>query len=366
MHMADALLSPPVGGAFWVISGGMAAYSAARLKREKTEQIVPLMGVLGAFVFGAQMINFSIPGTGSSGHIGGGMLLAMLLGPPAAFITMASVLIVQCLFFADGGLLALGANVFNMGVFSCFVGYVVYRAVAGGNPSPARLSAGAIVGTVVALELGAMSVVLQTLLSGRSDVPFGRFAALMMGIHLPIALVEGMMTAAVVSFVFRLRPRIVGESLGIRVGSEPPAQAQAAAPRVGAGTLVVALGGLAVLAAGFLSWFASAKPDGLEFSLAKVRAAETVPAEGLKKTLARVQDKISIFPDYGFARREKADAAERTEPAQGWLASPEAGASVSGLVGSGLVVLLVSGVSGLLALFRPRKRPAAPTPSCKG
>ena len=108
MHMADALISPAVGIAGWAGAAAVAAYAAAKLKKTATlEKTVPMMGVLGAFVFAAQMINFTIPGTGSSGHLGGGLLLSILLGPHAAFLALTSVLTVQALFFADGGLLHL-------------------------------------------------------------------------------------------------------------------------------------------------------------------------------------------------------------------------------------------------------------------
>ena len=123
MHMSDALLSPAVGGTMWAAAGAVMAGSARKLHRQVDSARVPLMGVLAAFVFAGQMINFAIPGTGSSGHLGGGIILAALLGPPAAFIAMASILTVQALFFADGGLLALGCNIFNLGFFPAFVAY---------------------------------------------------------------------------------------------------------------------------------------------------------------------------------------------------------------------------------------------------
>jgi len=88
MHMADALVSPAVGGVMWAVSAGAVAYSSARLRTDTDERRVPLMGVMGAFLFAAQMINFSIPGTGSSGHLGGGLLLAILLGPHAALLAI--------------------------------------------------------------------------------------------------------------------------------------------------------------------------------------------------------------------------------------------------------------------------------------
>ena len=114
MHMADALISPIVGGAMLVATVGVAAYSIKKVKYDLDDKKIPLMGVMGAFIFAAQMINFSIPGTGSSGHLGGGLLLAIILGPYAGFLTMASILIIQALFFGDGGLLALGCNIFNL------------------------------------------------------------------------------------------------------------------------------------------------------------------------------------------------------------------------------------------------------------
>jgi cobalt/nickel transport system permease protein len=116
MHMADALLSPAVGATFWAGTAGALGYCAKRLKEEIDEKMIPLMGVLGAFIFAAQMINFTIPGTGASGHLAGGMILAVLVGPYAGFVVMASVLTVQAFFFADGGLLALGCNIWNLGL----------------------------------------------------------------------------------------------------------------------------------------------------------------------------------------------------------------------------------------------------------
>ena len=154
--MADALISPAVGGTMWAATAGFIAYSSKKLKDNPDDRRVPLMGVLGAFIFAAQMINFTIPATGSSGHLGGGMILAILLGPYAAFLTMASVLTVQALFFADGGLLALGCNIFNLGFFPCFVAYpFIYRKIVGDAPSQKRILTGALVAGIVCLQLGA-------------------------------------------------------------------------------------------------------------------------------------------------------------------------------------------------------------------
>ena len=151
MHMADALISPEVGAIFWVLSGTALVRSCRTAHHQHGGAGVPLTGVLGAFVFAIQMINFAIPGTGSSGHLGGGLLLAILLGPQAAFLTIASVLVVQSLLFADGGLLALGCNLFNMGFLPVFVAYpFLYRPLAGRGAPKGRRTAATVLAAVTA------------------------------------------------------------------------------------------------------------------------------------------------------------------------------------------------------------------------
>lgn len=159
------------------------------------------MAVMSALVFAGQMINYTIPGTGSSGHLCGGMLLSAMLGPWAGFLSMIVILAIQALFFADGGLLALGANVWNMAFYGCFVGYfLIYRPLMRGNLSAGkarlRLTLASVLGCVATLQLGAFSVVLETTLSGITALPLGAFAVLMQPIHLAIGLVEGLITAA--------------------------------------------------------------------------------------------------------------------------------------------------------------------------
>ena len=347
MHMTDALLSPTVGGAFVAVSGGVLAYSARRMSREGDERRVPLMGVLGAFVFAAQMINFAIPGTGSSGHLGGGMLLAILLGPYAAFLVLCSVLVVQCLFFADGGILALGTNAFNLGVWPCFLGLLVYRMIAGDRRLPGWRWIGSVVAVAVSLELGALGVVLQTILSGRSELPFGRFAALMMGIHLPIAVVEGVVTAAVVQFVRSLRPTVVN---GAFARAAEPA---AAGRRETMMPALLSLGALAILTGCVLAWFASASPDGLEWSLERAGAAQAAEAFSSIPALERLQEKTAFMPDYSLPPGETADSSADAQPV--WPAV-DAGTSVAGLVGAVLAFAIVSLAALLLYRLRPRAR----------
>jgi cobalt/nickel transport system permease protein len=275
MHMADALISPVVGGTLWAVSGGLIAFCARKVKQTLRDNLVPMMGVLGAFIFAAQMINFSIPGTGSSGHLGGGLLLAILLGPSAAFLVIASVLTVQAFFFADGGLLALGCNMFNLGFYPAFVAYpLIYRALAGDRYGTARAWAAAIFAAVVGLQLGAFSVVLETMASGVSALPFGAFVLMMQPIHLAIGVVEGLATATVVAFVARARPETL-RVVRARPGTLPVAPATPGA----LASLRPLLIGLLIVAAvigGAVSWFASTHPDGLEWAITRVTGKQEV------------------------------------------------------------------------------------------
>lgn len=339
MHMADALISPTVGGALWIASAGLTAYSARRLKADADERRAPLMGVLGAFVFAAQMVNFSIPGTGSSGHLAGGMLLAALLGPHAAFLTMASILTVQALFFADGGLLALGCNIFNLGFFACFIAYpLIYRKIAAGRTDRRRLFAGAVLSSVVALQLGAFGVVLETAFSGISELPLRTFALMMQPIHLAVGLVEGFVTAAVIAFVGKARPEI------LEVAAAPGRTRHFPVRNVLAAMLVAA-----ALTGGILSWFASSSPDGLEWSMLRTAGRESLetPADGLHAMAAAVQEKLALMPDYDFRKSEApspAGAVEQ-EKGEGWPA-PNPGTSAAGLIG-GTLTLALAGLIGL-------------------
>ena len=247
MHMADALLSPAVGATMWAGSVAAIGYSSRKLKENIDNKTIPLMGVLGAFIFAAQMINFTIPVTGSSGHIGGGMILTIMLGPYAAFLALASVLTVQALFLADGGLLALGCNIWNMGIYPCFLVYpLIYKPIAGYGTSARRISIAAITSVIIALQLGAFSVVLETLLSGKSELPFGTFVLLMQPIHLVIGLLDGIITAGIINYVRKARPEIIEASF-----FSSPLDAGIYIKNVLITFLIIA-----VVTGGALSWFA--------------------------------------------------------------------------------------------------------------
>lgn len=348
MHMADALISPAVGGIMMAATVGVAAYSIKKIKNDLDEKKIPLMGVMGAFIFASQMINFSIPGTGSSGHLGGGMLLAILLGPYEGFLAMASILLIQALFFGDGGLLAYGCNVFNLGFYTCFIAYpFIYKFFTRKGVNPKRIFGASMVSAVLGLQMGAFSVVIETFLSGKTELPFGTFVLLMQPIHLAIGVVEGLVTAAVVTFVWKARPEILersarGEALG----------------NISMKKVLTGLIAAVIVVGGALSWFASANPDGLEWSMFRTAGKEELEApHGIHETLSEIQKKTAFLPDYGFKENESENAEEPAdkETEEVWPAV-SAGTSVSGIVG-GILTLALAAFTGLMiSMVKRRKR----------
>ncbi len=338
MHMADALLSPAVGTTLWAGTAAVTSYASKKLKREIDDRTIPLMGVLGAFIFAAQMINFTIPGTGSSGHLGGGMILAIILGPHAAILVIASVLTVQALFFADGGLLALGCNIWNLGFYPCYLVYpLLYKPLVGNSQKPGRILVASLVSAVTALQLGAFSVVLETLLSGKSELPFGAFLLLMQPIHLAIGIIEGLVTAGIINYVRSARPELLETMAALR-----PLDASISLKKIMA-TFIV----LAVITGGALSWFASTHPDGLEWSIEKVTGKGELPEQenGIAPVLKGIQEKTAFLPDYGF--KPAGNDAKEGEAPPVWPGI-EAGTSVAGLIGAvivlGMIVLIGMGI----------------------
>ncbi len=333
----------------WAGAAGLVGYSARKMRHCADSSRVPLMGVLGAFVFAAQMVNFAIPGTGSSGHLGGGLLLAILLGPSAGLIVIASILTVQAMLFADGGLLALGSNIVNMGVLPCFVAYpLVYLPLLGKKPSRGRIAMAATVASVVGLQLGALGVVAETTMSGISELPFTRFLLLMLPIHLAIGVVEGLVTAVVAGFIWQARPEVLDLADSPRSGRER------------LGPVVACLLAAAILTGGVVSWFASSHPDGLEWSVAKATGGEELAesADGVHGTLGRFQASTALLPDYDFAQPAEPEPAGQTpeEDTSAWWCVASAGTTVSGLAGGGVCLIVV-----VLVGLATRRRVAAGT-----
>ena len=303
MHMADALLSSAVAGGMYACSLVAAGYALRKVQQERNDKILPVMGVMGAFVFAVQMLNFTIPGTGSSGHLCGGMLLAAVVGPYAAFLTMIGVLLIQCLLFADGGLLAMRSGM-----------------------TRTKIIIASVLGSVLSLQLGAFSVSVETLLSGITQLPFAAFLLFMQPIHLAIGLVEGAITAAVLVFLFAARPSLLW-----------CAEESESASSVSLKNVLAIMGAAAVVLAGGLSLLASELPDGLEWSLERMTGStELESADSSVYALSEaVQSVTALLPDYNFAGSESA-----------------AGTSFAGVVGAVIVMLLILAGGKVLKSFR--------------
>lgn len=329
MHMSDALVSATVGGAMYAVSAGAIGFSLKKYKDQLDEKKVPLMGVMGAFVFTAQMINFTIPGTGSSGHIGGGILLAAILGPIPAAIVLTTVLLIQALFFADGGILAFGCNVFNMAIVSCLIAYpLIFKPIIKKGISNGKIIVASILSVVIGLQLGAFSVVLETLLSGKTELPFMSFVILMQPIHLAIGLVEGIVTAGVLCYVYSIKPEIIESTVnGQGINGN------------GLKKVVVTMFVAAILIGGGLSLLASKYPDGLEWSTAKVTGAEEVKAEGnVYDTFNNIQEKTSVMPDYNFKKSESS-----------------IGTSTAGIVGGAVTLAVALGIGKIINIVKTKR-----------
>ncbi|MBK7455502.1 MAG: energy-coupling factor ABC transporter permease [Anaerolineales bacterium] len=261
MHIPDNFLSIAVSLICWAITAVTLGVAISRTNKSLGEKQVPLMGVMAAFIFAAQMINFPVLG-GTSGHLLGGVLAAITLGPWAGMLVMTAVIAVQGLLFQDGGLIVMGANILNMGILTCAVGYGLYRSVLGSN-RPVKL---AVIGVAAWLSVmtGALSTALQIWLSGNAEVQI--IVPAMLFVHAFIGLGEALITVAAIVFILRSRPDLLGE------GSE---SAQGSKGWILTGVLIT-------LAVVLLSPFASASPDGLERvaeDLGFINIAQTAPYE---------------------------------------------------------------------------------------
>lgn len=332
MHMADALLSPAIGVSMCAVSAGAVVYSVAKINKDDLcEKKVPVMGVMGAFVFAAQMINFTIPATGSSGHIGGGILLAAVLGGFPAFLSITAVLFIQCLFFADGGLLALGCNIFNMGIIPCLIIYpLVFKPIIKNNITALKMTIASISASIAGLQLGSFCVVLQTQLSGVTELPFSIFVVLMQPIHLAIGIIEGIITAAILAFVYKMRPEIIESASG-----------RTAIGGISIKNLLISLAVITLIAGGALSLFASPYPDGLEWSMEKAAGTAELETNGAVMEKAQsIQEAIAFMPDYGFK-----DAGGQTAVT---------GTSAAGIIGGALTFLLAGTLAFIISNIKKK------------
>jgi cobalt/nickel transport system permease protein len=207
LHIPDGFLSTPVALVFYVLAGIAVGMAVRQTNRTLKESTAPLMGVLAAFIFAAQMMNFPVAG-GTSGHMLGGALAAILLGPWAAVIVMTAVVGIQALVFQDGGLAALGANVFNMGVATAFAGYFVYKMIAAtGRYSRPFILAATFAAAWISVMVAALLTSLQLVISDTSEMNVVLPA--MMGVHALIGIGEGLISVGAVALVLSARPDLL-------------------------------------------------------------------------------------------------------------------------------------------------------------
>ena len=296
LHIPDGFLSLVVSIICWVITALVIGAAISRTNKSLGEKQIPLMGVMAAFIFAAQMINFPVAG-GTSGHLLGGALAAIILGPWAGMLVMTAVIAVQALLFQDGGLLVMGANIMNMGLITAAIGYGLYRSVSGQSRTVKLGVAG--VAAWLSVMAGALLTALQLWLSGTSEL--GIVIPAMLGVHAIIGLGEAFITVSALAFILQTRPDLLGE------GSE---SAKASRNWIYAG-------GIITLLVVLLSPFASADPDGLE------RVAENLGFIGAGQSAP-----YEIIPDY-------------TLPFLGETAISTILAGVVGVVVVGAIIMLI-------------------------
>lgn len=339
MHMANDLVNCPVSIGLFVVAGVALVWSVSQIRKSFDGSRYRLLATATAFVFAGQMINFTLPAMpGTSGHLGGGVLLAILFGPAAGILGMSVLLAVQCLIFNDGGLMALGANIVNMAVVPCFVGGWLYRMLRGKSVTPGimRQTLAATVAAAIGVTAGAVLVPAQSALSGVLRISIVEFVMVMAGVHLLIGLIEGLITAGVVAIVRYARPSMLGLS--------------GFAQRLTAAKMAVATVVAALVVAGLLSWFASPHADGLEWSYMERPygdVSETIVNDSAVIAAAdNWQGRWGLLPDYSLRTSPLGTlAGQNAEEAAGVWPGVDWSLSLAGLSGTLLTLFAMLGIA---------------------
>ncbi|MEU9028757.1 energy-coupling factor ABC transporter permease [Streptomyces sp. NPDC048383] len=329
MHVPDGFINAPVSVAAGVVAAAAVAVSLRGARRELDERTAPLAGLVAAFIFAVQMLNFPVA-AGTSGHLLGGALAAILVGPYTGVLCVSVVLLMQGILFADGGLTALGVNITVMGGVTVVVAYAVFRGLLKALPATRRsVTVAAFCGALLSVPAAAAAFTALYALGGTTDVPIAKVFTAMVGVHVLIGIGEALITAATVGAVLAVRPDLVHAASGVstplklRVNGElvdAPAPAPAA-PVAARSTRAVWLTGLAtaLVLAGVVSFYASADPDGLE----KVAADKGIDA--------KVEDHAaadSPLADYGVKDVEDARLS----------------GGLAGVIGVGVTVVVGTGI----------------------
>ncbi|MET7567229.1 energy-coupling factor ABC transporter permease [Streptomyces sp. NPDC005492] len=329
MHVPDGFIDAPVSAATGVVAAAAIAWSLRGARRELDERTAPLAGLVAAFIFAVQMLNFPVA-AGTSGHLLGGALAAILVGPYTGVLCVSVVLLMQGILFADGGLTALGVNITDMALTTTVVAYAVFRGLVKVLPRGRRsVTVASFVAALLSVPAAALVFTLLYALGGTTDVSIGKVATAMIGVHVLIGVGEAAITALTVGAVIAVRPDLVYGARGLerrlklRVNGElvdTPGQLEPVAARRTSHRKVW-LTGLAasLLLAGFVSFYASSNPDGLE----KVAADQGIDQKAKEHASAD-----SPLADYGVKDVEDARVS----------------GGLAGVIGVGVTVVAGSGV----------------------
>ncbi|MFF9673949.1 energy-coupling factor ABC transporter permease [Streptomyces eurythermus] len=277
MHVPDGFIDAPTSAVTGVVAAGALAVSLRGARRELDERTAPLAGLVAAFIFAVQMLNFPVA-AGTSGHLLGGALAAILVGPYTAVLCVSVVLLMQGVLFADGGLTALGVNITDMALVTTVVSYAVFRGLLAVLPRKRRsVTVASFVAALVSVPAAAVAFTLIYAVGGTADVPIAKVATAMVGVHVLIGIGEAVITALTVGAVIAVRPDLVHGARGLRqrlqlrvngalvdAPAAEPATPVPAAARTSRRTLWVTGLVTSLVLAGFVSFYASADPDGLE------------------------------------------------------------------------------------------------------
>ncbi|MFD3500767.1 energy-coupling factor ABC transporter permease [Streptomyces sp. NPDC058676] len=299
MHVPDGFIDAPISVATGAVAAAAVAVSLRGARRELDERTAPLAGLVAAFIFAVQMLNFPVA-AGTSGHLLGGALAAILVGPFTGILCVSVVLLMQGILFADGGLTALGVNITDMAIVTTVVAYAVFRGLVKVLPRTRRsITVASFVAALLSVPAAALAFTFLYWLGGTTDVSIGKVATAMVGVHVLIGIGEAAITALTVGAVIAVRPDLVygarglQQKLKLRVNGElVDVPAAAPAPVAARSHRTVWIAGLvtSLLLAGFVSFYASANPDGLE----KIAADKGIDAKTEKHANAD-----SPLADYG-------------------------------------------------------------------
>lgn len=300
MHVPDGFINAPISAATGVVAAGAVAVSLRGARRELDERTAPLAGLVAAFIFAVQMLNFPVA-AGTSGHLLGGALAAILVGPFTGVLCVSVVLLMQGILFADGGLTALGVNITDMAIVTTVVGYAVFRGLVKVLPRSRRsITVASFAAALLSVPAAAVAFTLIYAIGGTTDIAIGKVATAMIGVHVLIGIGEAVITALTVGAVVAVRPDLVygarglQQRLKLRVNGElvdaPDATPVPAAARTSRRKLWVTGLVTSLVLAGFVSFYASANPDGLE---------KVAHDKGIDKKEEKHASSDSPLADYG-------------------------------------------------------------------